>query len=340
VAGPVSVSLAVTAIQDPTLTGKTLTVTVEVAKPSTDMINRVPARSVIAVGQAKAIDTAKVAAVVEVQSDLTQGGTMRTRFKVGYDPARVVPGRETALRLARFYDATGQWLRYRTMALDTVNNTIEVETNGFSVWMVADTSDAQLAGQIEVPVPVELAVMDGRFTQDHTVMLSWTTESETNNFGFFVERSADGLLWEEVGFIEGHGTTSGRNDYAFQDGQLPSGVNLYYYRLRQMDFNGATETSPQLEVRAALPKQYALGKNYPNPFNPTTTITFQLPDAGRVSLKVYNLLGQVVATLVDEDRPAGSHVAFFNSSHLASGMYIYQIQVNGFRQARKMLLLR
>jgi hypothetical protein len=96
-----------------------------------------------------------------------------------------------------------------------------------------------------------------------------------------------------------------------------------------------------------LPKRFALEQNYPNPFNPTTVIRFQIPEVGgqksevsRVALKVFDVLGREVAKLVDENLNPGTYETTFNANGLASGIYYYRLQTDGFVETKKMLLLR
>ena len=88
------------------------------------------------------------------------------------------------------------------------------------------------------------------------------------------------------------------------------------------------------------PCKYLLHQNYPNPFNPTTTIQFQIPELSFVTLKVYDVLGNEVAILVNGEKSAGSYVVEFDGSELSTGIYYYQLKSSGFIQTRKMLLLR
>jgi hypothetical protein len=89
-----------------------------------------------------------------------------------------------------------------------------------------------------------------------------------------------------------------------------------------------------------IPSDWALGQNYPNPFNPSTRIAFALPAAGRVRIEIYNLLGERVALLLDEERPAGEHAISFDARSLPSGTYLYRMTTEGRSLSRRMLLVR
>jgi hypothetical protein len=89
-----------------------------------------------------------------------------------------------------------------------------------------------------------------------------------------------------------------------------------------------------------IPSDWALGQNYPNPFNPSTRIAFVLPAAGRVRIEIYNLLGERVALLLDEERPAGEHAISFDARSLPSGTYLYRMTTEGRSLSRRMLLVR
>ncbi|MBE0558518.1 MAG: T9SS type A sorting domain-containing protein, partial [Proteobacteria bacterium] len=98
-------------------------------------------------------------------------------------------------------------------------------------------------------------------------------------------------------------------------------------------------------VNSEVPSHFELAQTYPNPFNPTTEITFALPKAGLVMLEVYDLTGRVVATLVNQDLPAGTHKVMWNARNgngqsLASGVYLYRIASGEFVATRKMVLLK
>jgi hypothetical protein len=114
----------------------------------------------------------------------------------------------------------------------------------------------------------------------------------------------------------------------------------YQYRLKQIDTDGQFEYSKTINVNLDSPSKFELSQNYPNPFNPTTTISFSLPQSGDVKLKVYNLLGEQVAELVNSFKEAGIYSINFDASELSSGILIYKIVANGVVQSKKMTLIK
>jgi hypothetical protein len=191
-----------------------------------------------------------------------------------------------------------------------------------------------------VALPVDLISFTATVDQN-IVGLNWITATETNNQGFEVQRSADGEF-EKIAFVEGHGTTTETQVYTYQDRTV--GVGSYSYRLKQVDFDGTFEYSNVVEVPAA-PAVFALDQNYPNPFNPSTKITFRLAVDSKVSLKVFDVLGQEVTTLVNTNLVAGAHNVNFDASSLNSGVYFYRIEATGvdganFIDVKKMILTK
>ena len=199
-------------------------------------------------------------------------------------------------------------------------------------------------------LPVELI----NFTADiidNDVILNWTTATETNNLGFAIERKHNKADWRELGFVPGHGTTTEPQFYSFDEKSVAPGK--YQYRLKQIDYDGTYEYSDIVEVEVGLPTEYSLSQNYPNPFNPSTKIKFSIPfvetrDRVSVQLKVYDVLGNEVATLVNEEKPAGSYEVGFDGTGLTSGIYFYQLRAGdpstgsgqGFIETKKMILLK
>lgn len=186
-------------------------------------------------------------------------------------------------------------------------------------------------------VPVELTSFTAA-SVDGKVVLNWTTATEVNNRGFEIERSNNNVDFNVIGFVNGNGTTTETMNYAFTDNGVAQGS--YYYRLRQIDFNGQSEYSDVVEVNVTAPAVFALDQNYPNPFNPSTRIHYSVAVPGNVKLAVYNLLGQEVATLVNGFMEAGQYDITFDAQDMPSGTYIYKIETSQFSQARKMLLTK
>ena len=114
----------------------------------------------------------------------------------------------------------------------------------------------------------------------------------------------------------------------------------YSYRLKQIDFDGSFEYSAIVEVEALETFSFELSQNYPNPFNPVTIIKYQIPELNFVTLKIYNVLGSEITTLVNEEKPVGNYELEFNATDLPSGVYLYKLQVGSFVETKKMILLK
>ncbi|OGU75798.1 MAG: hypothetical protein A2V93_06160 [Ignavibacteria bacterium RBG_16_34_14] len=186
-------------------------------------------------------------------------------------------------------------------------------------------------------IPVELTSFTA-VSQNRSVVLKWSTASEINNFGFEVERKREESDWRIITFINGNGTTTSEKNYLYLDENITSGK--YQYRLKQIDFDGSFEYSKIVEVNFETPVNFELSQNYPNPFNPNTIISYSLPKASHVSLKVYNTLGQEVAALVNGIKEAGNHKIDFNASNLNSGIYFYKLETGNFNEVKKMTLIK
>lgn len=197
-------------------------------------------------------------------------------------------------------------------------------------------------------IPIELISFNA-VLRNNSIQLNWSTASESNNRGFEIQKSSivdetshnlseENQIWETVGFINGKGTSTEQQNYTFVDENLKPGK--YSYRLKQIDFNGKFSFSNIVEVSVELPLQFLLDQNYPNPFNPSTKIIWQSPVAGHQTLKVYDVLGNEVATLVDEYKEPGKYKIEFDASNLPSGVYIYRLQTDAFTNTKKMILLK
>ena len=192
-------------------------------------------------------------------------------------------------------------------------------------------------------IPVELVSFSAE-VYSNNVVLSWFTATETNNHGFEILRSLnDGTnVWESIGFVTGSGNSTEFQNYSFTDVDVP--VGNYLYRLKQLDYSGNYNLLKIIEVNVLPPDKYVLMQNYPNPFNPNTRIGFSVPTSGHTVLRVSDVIGNIVATLLDEVIPAGSYELNFDASStddwLSSGVYFYTLQAGDFSVTRKMMLVR
>src|SRR3989304_3276438 len=138
------------------------------------------------------------------------------------------------------------------------------------------------------PLPVELASFAAA-VNGNEVKLIWTTTTELNNQGFEIQRKFSANDFVTVGSVKGNGTTTSPNQYSFVDKLIDPGK--YFYRLKQIDFNGSFEYSNEIEVEVRVLDKFTLEQNYPNPFNPGTKISWQSPVNSWQVLKVYDVLG-------------------------------------------------
>jgi lysophospholipase L1-like esterase len=197
------------------------------------------------------------------------------------------------------------------------------------------------------PVPVQLSCFSGRIVNCGMVRLEWTTSTETNNYGFEVQRSTnDGVDYQTLAgsFVPGHGTSLVPHSYWYVD--TAAGTGTCYYRLKQIDLDGAQQYSDGIGLEIAggakdlSPSEFVLLENYPNPFNPSTTIKYALPSSSMVRLSVYDMLGREVAVLVNERRDAGYQEVTFDAWGLSSGVYFCKLMAGTFGQTRRMILIK
>jgi len=186
-------------------------------------------------------------------------------------------------------------------------------------------------------VPVELTSFSAS-AKNSNVILSWQTATELNNSGFEIEKSINRNDFYKIGFVSGAGTTSETNNYSFADNNTEK--QKMYYRLKQIDFDGTFSYSGVVEVGSLSPDKFSLEQNYPNPFNPETKINFSLAEPSFVKLVVYNLLGEVVSVILNENLDAGNYDAAFNAENLPSGLYIYKLESAQFSNVKKMMLMK
>jgi hypothetical protein len=196
-------------------------------------------------------------------------------------------------------------------------------------------------------IPVELTSFSAEII-DSKVFLNWETATETNNMGFEIERKSGAAEFVKIGFVEGHSTTTEKQNYQFIDIMKDVQANSLTYRLKQIDYDGSYEYSTEVFVDNQAPTEFALHQNYPNPFNPATTISYSLPIKAQVELVIYNTLGESITRLVNEEKEAGKYTVKFDATNLPSGIYFYKLQAGspsagsgqGFVETKKMILLK
>jgi len=189
-----------------------------------------------------------------------------------------------------------------------------------------------------LPLPVELASFTSSVNSNN-VTLNWSTVQEQNNKGFEIEKCSFGAGWKRIGYIDGHGTTNTQQNYSFTELGLSTGS--YQYRLKQIDYNGNFEYFElSNEVTIGVPSKYLLAQNYPNPFNPVSIINYQISINSFVSLKVYDLAGKEVASLVNEVKDAGYYYVTFDAKSLSSGTYFYKLSTDKFSDVKKMVVVK
>ncbi len=221
---------------------------------------------------------------------------------------------------------------------------------------VADRNHNRVLGfTANSALPVELTNFTAT-SKNNVVELQWNTATEVNNYGFDVERASATLGmndnvpsgedgWEKIGFVQGNGNSNSKHDYSFIDDNISSG--RYLYRLKQIDNDGSYKYSDEIEVDLKNSVSILLEQNFPNPFNPATKIKYSIPNlpasmqgSENVVLKVYDVLGKEVKTLINEFKQAGTYELTFDASALTSGLYFYRITVGSNSDIKKMMLVK
>jgi hypothetical protein len=268
-------------------------------------------------------------------------------------------GGVSANRVARFNTQTNTWSSLGTGSSNGVNDVVnalavvgnEVYVGGwFTLAGGVFASRVARYNDPDNPLPVELVSFRGTATAQG-VQLTWQTATELNNAGFEVRRKTAGEDFVTIASyrfdpsLRGKGTTSSTTTYSFVDATVEAG-KTYTYRLRSVDYDGTIHDYAQtvsVEVREPVQArgyEYALEQNYPNPFNPTTTIRYSLKETGKVSVRVYDVMGREVKVLVDGVQGAGEYSVVMDATGLSSGVYVYQLRAGGLLLTRKMVLAK
>ena len=225
--------------------------------------------------------------------------------------------------------------------------TTSIGGNNYGIYIVDSVTAfaAQSSGLYKLitpVVPVELISFNASII-DGYVSLAWVTATEVNNSGFSLERKFDSEEFSEIAFIEGYGTVTEQTNYNYLDKVLEPGS--YSYRLKQIDFDGTFDYSNTIEITVGTPVGFLVEQNFPNPFNPTTTIKFSLPMESKVKVSLYNLLGEQVMEIYNGRLSSGVKEIKVNAGELSSGVYFYSVTANSvggveFNDVKKMTLLK
>ncbi|MGE5437068.1 MAG: endonuclease, partial [Syntrophothermus sp.] len=195
---------------------------------------------------------------------------------------------------------------------------------------------------VDAPLPVELFSFNADLNSNG-VNLYWTTATETNNYGFEVERMEKGKgTFQTLNFISGKGNSYSISNYSYFD-KVNSGT--YVYRLKQIDYNGSISYSHTIEVEVITVNELTLQQNYPNPFNPSTMINFTLPKDEIVSVKIFDVLGREIKNLLNDFKQIGSYSILWNGDNdnnekMTSGIYFCRISTEGEYKIIKMTLTK
>jgi 3',5'-cyclic AMP phosphodiesterase CpdA len=214
----------------------------------------------------------------------------------------------------------------------------------YSLWTDLPPADNATIITPGTVIPVELTSFTAKTSGEKTV-LAWSTATETNNRGFYIESRSESGSWSQIGFVKGNGNSTVTNSYSFTDS--PGLTGKIYYRLKQIDFDGSSHYSNTVAINAGVPETFSLEQNYPNPFNPSTVISYSVPVKSSVKLIVTNILGREVAQLKNGASEAGKYQISFDGSKLSSGIYFVTISAQSldgskkvYQSCRKMMLIK
>lgn len=250
---------------------------------------------------------------------------------------------ESELKLFKSLDGS-TWTEQASSTVNTTDNTLTLSgIDGFSSWTAAPAgSDASL--------PVELVSFTAE-SRSGSVILKWSTESEVENLGFMLQRKQiEAGEWESVAdyrsdaALAGHGTTTEKHDYRYADKDVQPGVT-YEYRLGDVDYSGRVTWHREVRVKVEaedmqMPVEFGLHRAYPNPFNPAVTLSYGVETAGRTTLQVYNLRGQLVETLVSAYQLPGNYDIIWQPENLGAGVYIMRLQSGNKTNLQKIVFVK
>jgi hypothetical protein len=250
-----------------------------------------------------------------------------------------------------WYPPLDTWVRLFTISLPIQDNSVLSNL----AWSAAAsealtaqpaTLELTLSGSEDIQLPVELQAFWSK-PENGMLALYWETASESKNLGFHIFRSNDREgVYQKVNatLVWGAGQSENERLYRYVDRSARVG-QTYYYKIADVDYSGLSTMHGPYETSYGQPTDYILEQNFPNPFNPETTIHFTLKEAGEVYMNIYNIRGELVRHLLDGEHRSGRQVVQWNGLNdqgmaVPSGTYFYELRVNDFSMRRKMVLMR
>jgi uncharacterized protein (TIGR02145 family) len=263
-------------------------------------------------------------------------GTDLSGFSALFDGTRYSDGSFGLLGLYNFFVSSTEWdaanVYYVDLGIDS--NYIyfgnSSKSYGRSIRCINDLSFSV--------TPVELTSFAASVIDDN-VHLTWKTATEINSLVFEVEKkNSNNDEWQKIASLKASGNSTSQKLYTYNDLNVNPGI--YSYRLRMIDLDGSVKYSDIVNSEVTVPAVFYLDQNYPNPWNPTTTIRYEVPVTSMISIKVFNALGKEVVALVNEMKSPGSYEVTLNGIGLSSGVYYYQMKSENFVMTRKLTLIK
>ncbi|MDD5362568.1 MAG: T9SS type A sorting domain-containing protein [Ignavibacteria bacterium] len=284
------------------------------------------------------VNTESVPAEMTKRSNLVWGinewGTVTSSIFIAY-PNILGNFNPSKCRLLQRTRGSNSWSYVNNVIADSVQRTFYVpEVTDFMEYSIGMTDEI---------MPVSMEYLNYSIS-GRDLILNWATNSESNNKGFEIYRSANnGKSWDLSGFVNGAGNSNIKTVYTFKDKNLSAGT--YQYRLKQIDYNGNFEFFKlNSTVVISLPHNFVLKQNYPNPSNPVSKIDFELPSDSYVKIEIFDLTGRLITKLEDGKRSAGYHSVKFDGSNLSSGIYYYRLNAqsgnDNFIKTYKLVLIK
>jgi hypothetical protein len=235
-------------------------------------------------------------------------------------------------------DVSGETILFRGYDADTGVTYALSGAFGFVAGTTMGSPGAPFTLTSGAPLPVELAAFEAR-ADGPDVRLTWTTASETNNAGFFVEHRAAGAAWDALGFVAGAGTTAEAHTYAYRVEALAPG--RHHFRLRQVDFDGTAVYSETVAVEVAVPGAFALSAAYPNPLRDRAAVTLSVAVSQRVTVALFDVLGRRLRLLFEGPMAPGAARRFVvDAAGLPDGLYVIRAEGERFTAARTVAVVR